>query len=61
MGKREELWIVSKEICGDCQYYGTLGGGKTGTHCCNYTVSTGRIRKKPPKSCDVKKQRLKAR
>lgn len=61
MGKKSELWLVSRECCGDCQYYGTLGGGRTGTHCCNYTVVTGRIRKKPPKSCEVKKPRLKAR
>ena len=61
MGKKSELWLVSRECCGDCQYYGTLGGGQTGTRCCNYTVVTGRIRKKPPKSCEVKKPRLKAR
>lgn len=61
MGKKNELWLVSRECCGDCQYYGTLGGGQTGTRCCNYTVVTGRIRKKPPKSCEVKKPCLKAR
>lgn len=48
MGKKNELWLVSRECCGDCQYYGTLGGGQTGTRCCNYTVVTGRVRKKPP-------------
>jgi hypothetical protein len=52
---KEEDWLVSDKACKGCKYYGTLSHSG-GIRCCDYTYFTGRIRKNPPKSCEVKKK-----
>lgn len=53
----EEKWLVNDKYCKGCKYYSTLSASHTsGDKCCDYTFLTGRIRKNPPESCEVKEK-----
>lgn len=53
--KEMEKWLVSDKTCKGCMYYGRIGG-HSGKRCCDYTYLTGRFRKNPPATCEVKKK-----
>lgn len=49
----EEKWLVNDKYCKECKYYGWIN--RSGVcRCCDYTYLTGKIRKNPPASCEVR-------
>lgn len=55
----EESNLVRAETCRGCRYYGYLDGW-AGARCCDYTVMTGKIKRNPPGTCEVKQMKPRA-
>lgn len=51
----DDEWLVKDQYCKGCKYYKHLArSGAPGMRCCDYTYATGRIRRTPPRECNVK-------
>lgn len=52
----KDPFIVSRETCGDCVYFGFVTGDTGRMDCCDYTFKTRRLRPKdePCCKCSVK-------